>query len=376
MCCHSIEQRGKHMDLVKRLEEYRDRERELSWEGTFAQYFEIATKKPQVGRLAHERIYHMIIDAEIETTRTGEPHYKFFDQEIFGIEKPLQQIVDYFHSAAQRLEVRKRVLLLMGPVGGGKSTIVYLIKRGLEAYSRTEEGAIYAIRDCPMHEEPLHLIPNDLRPDVEKEFGLYIEGDLCPHCRYMIDNQYRGRIEDVPIKRIAFSEKYRVGVGTFTPSDPKCVTGDTLVLTDQGLQMMEDIYLQLPHKPREDEFVPFEATILGVDGPEKATKFYCGGFQPIYEVETNLGYTIRGTANHPLLTLKSGGELSWTKIGDLQSGDYVALARGSGVGSSEAGVLTLLEGLFWDDATIRDDRESNVFHYATRSRQLVRHVHI
>jgi len=109
----------------------------------------------------------------------------------------------------------------MGPVGGGKSTIVYLIKRGLEAYSRTEEGAIYAIKNCPMHEEPLHLIPQDLRPDVEKEFGLYIEGDLCPHCRYMVDNQYSGRIEAVPVKRIAFSEKYRVGVGTFTPSDPK-----------------------------------------------------------------------------------------------------------------------------------------------------------
>src|SRR5436305_1396214 len=209
------------MDLVKRLEEYRDRERGLMWEGTFAQYFELASKKPEVGRLSHERIYHMIMDAGIETARTGETHYKFFSQEIFGIEKPLQQIVDYFHSAAQRLEVRKRVLLLMGPVGGGKSTIVYLIKRGLEAYTRTEAGALYAIKDCPMHEEPLHLIPHELRPDVEKEFGMYVEGDLCPHCRYMVDTHYRGRIEDVPVKRIAFSEKYRIGVGTFTPSDPK-----------------------------------------------------------------------------------------------------------------------------------------------------------
>jgi serine protein kinase len=209
------------MDLVKRLEEYRDRERELMWEGTFAQYFEIASKKPEVSRLSHERIYHMIMDAGVETTRTGEPRYNFFSQEIFGIEKPLQQIVDYFHSAAQRLEVRKRVLLLMGPVGGGKSTIVYLLKRGLEAYSRTPAGAIYVIKDCPMHEEPLHLIPNELRPDVEKEFGLYIEGDLCPHCRYMVDTQYRDRLEEVPIKRITFSEKYRIGIGTFTPSDPK-----------------------------------------------------------------------------------------------------------------------------------------------------------
>ncbi|HLG64790.1 MAG TPA: PrkA family serine protein kinase [Ktedonosporobacter sp.] len=209
------------MDLVKRLEEYRDRERELMWEGTFAQYFEIVCKNPSVSHLSHERIYHMIMDAGVETTRTGEQRYKFFTQEIFGIEKPLQQIVDYFHSAAQRLEVRKRVLLLMGPVGGGKSTIVYLLKRGLEAYSRTNAGAIYAIRDCPMHEEPLHLIPHDLRADVENEFGLYIEGDLCPHCRYMVDNQFHGRIEEVPVKRITFSEKYRIGIGTFTPSDPK-----------------------------------------------------------------------------------------------------------------------------------------------------------
>src|SRR6266704_1851795 len=163
----------------------------------------------------------MIMDAGVETARNGELRYNFFSQEIFGIEKPLQQIVEYFHSAAQRLEVRKRILLLMGPVGGGKSTIVYLIKRGLEEYSRINEGALYSIRDCPMHEEPLHLIPNDLRADVEKEFGLYIEGDLCPHCRYMVDTQFTGHIEDVPVKRLAFSEKYRVGVGTFTPSDPK-----------------------------------------------------------------------------------------------------------------------------------------------------------
>ena len=209
------------MDLVKRLEEYRDRERGLQWEGTFAQYFETATKKPEVTRLAHERIYHMIMDAGIETTRTGEPRYNFFSQEIFGIEKPLQQIVEYFHSAAQRLEVRKRIMLMMGPVGGGKSTIVHLIKRGLEAYTRTEVGALYAIKDCPMHEEPLHLIPHELREDVEKEFGLYIEGDLCPHCRYMVDTQFTGRIEAVPVRRLAFSEKYRLGIGTFTPSDPK-----------------------------------------------------------------------------------------------------------------------------------------------------------
>jgi serine protein kinase len=209
------------MDLVKRLEEYRDRERSLTWEGTFAQYFEIATRQPSVAQLSHERIYNMMVAAGVETTRLGDQRYNFFSNDIFGLEKSLQQIVEYFHSAAQRLEVRKRILLLMGPVGGGKSTIVYLIKRGLEAYSRTEAGAGYAIKECPMHEEPLHLIPLELRPDLETEFGLYIEGELCPQCRWLLENKYDGKIEDVPVRRMVYSEKHRSGIGTFTPSDPK-----------------------------------------------------------------------------------------------------------------------------------------------------------
>jgi serine protein kinase len=209
------------MDIVKRLEEYRDRERSLGWEGTFSQYFEIATQRPSVAQLSHERIYNMIVAAGSETTKLGEQRFNFFSEDIFGIEKPLQQIVEYFHSAAQRLEVRKRILLLMGPVGGGKSTIVSLLKHGLEVYSRSETGAVYAIRDCPMHEEPLHLIPDEMRADVEKEYGLYIEGELCPKCRWMIEHDFKGEIEKVPVKRIALSEKQRVGIGTFAPSDPK-----------------------------------------------------------------------------------------------------------------------------------------------------------
>ncbi|HEY7125865.1 MAG TPA: LAGLIDADG family homing endonuclease [Ktedonobacterales bacterium] len=389
------------MDLVKRLGEYRDRERELAWEGTFAQYFEIATKQPSIAQLSHERIYNMMMAAGVETTRSGDPRYKFFGQDIFGLDKPLQQIVEYFHSAAQRLEVRKRILLLMGPVGGGKSTIVYLLKRGLEQYTRSQEGATYAIKECPMHEEPLHLIPLELREEVEREFGLYIEGDLCPACRWMLEDKYGGKIEEIPVKRISFSEKNRNGIGTFTPSDPKCVTGDTLVLTDEGLRSMEDIYLSLEHKPREDEFVPFETTVLGVNGPEQSAKFYCGGFQPIYEVETNLGYTIRGTANHPLLTLLPGGETAWKKIGELQPGDYVALARGSRVfgqsttlpesfyplpadlqaipacvlAGSEADILIFLEELFKSNVTIRDNRAgSHMLEYTCKSRKLVRQL--
>lgn len=209
------------MDLLKRLEDYRNQERELNWEGTFADYFELVTKTPKVTRLSHGRIYDMIMSAGVEVGKNGDVKYNFFNDEIFGLEKPISQIVQYFNSAAQRLEVRKRILLLMGPVGGGKSTIVSLLKRGLEKYSRTADGAVYAIKDCPMHEEPLHLVPEDLRADIERDYGIYVEGDLCPRCRWNLTHLYEGKIEKVPIKRFLLSEKHRLGIGTFTPSDPK-----------------------------------------------------------------------------------------------------------------------------------------------------------
>jgi len=209
------------MDLLDRLEQHRAEQRKLVWEGTFEDYFALVTRNPKLARLSHARIHDMILAAGYQTKKNGEKSYNFFSGELYGLEKPIQHLVDYFASAARRLEVRKRILLLMGPVGGGKSTIVTLLKRGLEQYTRTDAGAIYAIKGCPMHEEPLHLIPEELRPEIEREYGLYIEGDLCPVCRLALEQQYDGRIETVPVHRIVFSEKNRVGIGTFSPSDPK-----------------------------------------------------------------------------------------------------------------------------------------------------------
>jgi serine protein kinase len=96
-----------------------------------------------------------------------------------------------------------------------------MLKHGLEKYSYTDTGAIYAIKSCPMHEEPLHLIPRELRDEFQKEYGIYVEGELCPYCRLMVETEYQGQIEKVPVERIFLSEDKRTGVGTFTPSDPK-----------------------------------------------------------------------------------------------------------------------------------------------------------
>src|SRR5437763_1653211 len=165
---------------MERLSQYRSEEERLRWEGTFADYYQLVKANPRLARLAHGRVCDMIVTAGVESRGEYDPPlYNFFASELYGLEKPLQHVVEYFSSAAQRLEVRKRILLLMGPVGGGKSTIVSMLKRGLENYTRTDDGAVYAIRGCPMHEEPLHLVPESLRSEVEREHGLYIEGDLC-----------------------------------------------------------------------------------------------------------------------------------------------------------------------------------------------------
>lgn len=212
---------GKAINILDKVKSYREEENRLKWEGTFADYLSIIKERPEVAQTAHSRVYNMIKSAGVEE-RDGQKMYKFFGQEIFGLETAIERLVEeYFHPAARRLDVRKRILLLMGPVSGGKSTIVTLLKRGLEHFSRTDEGAVYAIKGCPMHEDPLHLIPHHLRNEFFEEYGIRIEGSLSPLNTMRLEKEYDGRIENVMIERITFSEDKRVGIGTFTPSDPK-----------------------------------------------------------------------------------------------------------------------------------------------------------
>ena len=137
------------------------------------------------------------------------------------------------------------MLLLHGPVGSSKSTIARLLKKGLERYSATEEGALFTlgwvtadtVQWCPMHEEPLHLIPHRFRKDVAAQlnaghgagdYAARIHGELCPFCRYVYSDrlkQYEGDwtrvVQDLRVKRLLLSEKDRIGIGTFQPKDEK-----------------------------------------------------------------------------------------------------------------------------------------------------------
>ncbi|TKD68646.1 PrkA family serine protein kinase [Pseudalkalibacillus hwajinpoensis] len=209
------------MDILRKIQQHREEERRLKWEGTFSEYLEIIRERPEVAQSAHSRVYNMIKDAGIDEV-DGNRSYSFFAEELYGLEEAIERLVEeYFHPAAKRLDVRKRILLLMGPVSGGKSTLVTVLKRGLEKYSHEDAGAVYAIKGCPMHEDPLHLIPHHLREEFHNEYGIRIEGSLSPLNVMRLEQEYGGRIEDVMVERIFFNEDKRTGIGTFSPSDPK-----------------------------------------------------------------------------------------------------------------------------------------------------------
>ncbi|MFQ5739004.1 MAG: serine protein kinase [Acidobacteriota bacterium] len=226
----------KKEDFHRLIREDRQANPKEQWRGTFLDYLELARRQPTISRLSHARIYNIIETAGAHSIlETDDPRVKrlyqddpipvhhLFQDDFFGIERTMSQIVRYFHSAALKGEESRQVLYLMGPVGSGKSSLVQKIKDELSA-----SQPFYAIEDCPMHEEPLHLVPRNLRPEFNKMLNLQIEGDLCPVCRYRLEQEFGGRYEEMPVITQLFSQRARVGIGTVPPVDPN--NQDTSVL--------------------------------------------------------------------------------------------------------------------------------------------------
>ncbi len=161
---------------------------DTEWTGTCLDYLELVKEDPDISQLAPGRVYNMIIQHGTEPVE--DPlrlpdyddivQYNFFKNDLFGVDESLHDIMRFFKAGARRTETGKRILILVGPVSSGKSTIASRLKAGLEA----DTTPIYAIKGCPIHEEPLHLIPNAQRPKWEEILGVKIEGDLCPMCRF------------------------------------------------------------------------------------------------------------------------------------------------------------------------------------------------
>jgi serine protein kinase len=177
---------------------------------------------PSLAAGAHRRVYDMIKSHGVDVDpETGEETYLFFKRELFGIEKPCREIMEYFKGAALGSDVSKRFLLIFGPPSSGKSCLVDMLKAAIEAWTKTDAGTLYAIDGCPMNEEPLHLVPRDMRAEVEAELGVKIEGELCPLCAHRLRHEMNGDFTKFKARRVYFSQQARIGVGVFCPSDPK-----------------------------------------------------------------------------------------------------------------------------------------------------------
>ena len=236
--------------------------REQHWEGTLWDYLDLVQQDPAIARNAFQRVYDMIQSFGVETVtqfKQEYKRYKFFSDPIgegadaiYGLESKLVTLVDFFKSASQGYGTEKRILLLHGPVGSSKSTIARLIKKGLEWYSRTDAGRLYTYSwrlphlpgdegmetwvDCPMHEDPLLLIPLQARQDVLDEINSHLPdgrrvklyAEVCPFCRKvqgdlmeLYAGDWRKVMEHIKVRRLILSEKDRKGIGTFQPKDEK-----------------------------------------------------------------------------------------------------------------------------------------------------------
>jgi serine protein kinase len=234
----------------------------LHWEGSFEDYLKIVKEDPKVTRTSFQRLYDMIMGfgrQEYIDSKKRLIHYHFFDDPIengrdaiFGLDIPLMRLVNVIKSAALGYGTERRVILLHGPVGSSKSTIARLLKKGIEHYSKTVEGKLYTfawnmpkelhhisggqeIFLDPLHEEPLKLLPSEMRDRVISHLKLgtdhhsiRLKGDLNPASRHifrLLMEFYRGDIgrvlSHVRVRRLLLSEKDRVGIGTFQPKDEK-----------------------------------------------------------------------------------------------------------------------------------------------------------
>ncbi len=212
--------------FLKLVNKHQGTKKELKFSGTLKDYLELIEKDSAITKLAHKRLYDSIVEKGVTKMSQADERcnklfngeeiktYDYFQSKFFGMERSLAKIMRFLRSASLRGEESRQVLLLLGPVGAGKSALMEHIKLSLE-----KSPSMYHIDGCPIHEEPLHLIPRSLREEFEKIYNIKIEGDLCPVCRHRLKEEFNNDYTKMPISQSSFSVRGRRGVGVVPPMD-------------------------------------------------------------------------------------------------------------------------------------------------------------
>jgi len=198
------------------------REEELSLD----EYLDLCKTDPSVYATAAERMLAGIGDAELVDTRNDPRLARLFGnrvirrypafREFYGMEEAIEQIVAFFKHAAQGLEEKKQILYLLGPVGGGKSSIAERLKTVMESHP------IYALKGSPVNESPLGLFPPDHYAQVlQHDYGIprrYLTGIMSPWAIKRLE-EYAGDVTRFRVARIIPSVLRQVAITKTEPGD-------------------------------------------------------------------------------------------------------------------------------------------------------------
>jgi len=216
----------KSQKFLKLVEKHRETKKPEKFRGCLEDYLQVIEKDPSVTKLAHKKLYDSLAEKGVTRMSPSDTRcnklfngeelrtYDYFQSKFFGMERSLAKIMRFLRSASLKGEESRQVLLLLGPVGAGKSALMEHIKHALE-----DCEPMYHIEGCPIHEEPLHLIPRSLRDEFEKIYNIRIEGDLCPVCRHRLKEDFNNDYSSMPITQASYSVRGRRGVGVVPPMD-------------------------------------------------------------------------------------------------------------------------------------------------------------
>ena len=195
-------------------------------EYTLEEYLSLCGDEPSTYATSAERLLEAIGEPEKVDTREDPGLSRIFSNkvimrypafaEFFGMEETIQQIVSFFRHAAQGLEEKKQILYLLGPVGGGKSSLAEKLKELME------QRSFYAIKGSPVNESPLGLFSRgEDGPVLEDNYGIprrYLSGIMSPWAGKRLQ-EFNGDITKFKVVRLKPSALHQVAVAKTEPGD-------------------------------------------------------------------------------------------------------------------------------------------------------------